>query len=181
MIIFITGGVKNGKSSLAQNLALTLAKGGIHYYVATMIPSDKEDRDRIRHHLADREGLGFETIECGRNILSCLDHADKNGTFLLDSVTALLLNELFPDPTSCDMDATAPARCAQQMEVFAKSVRNAVIVSDFIYSDAARYDEVTETYRKGLADIDRTLARVCDVVIEVSAGNIIVHKGEFPV
>jgi adenosyl cobinamide kinase/adenosyl cobinamide phosphate guanylyltransferase len=59
-------------------------------------------------------------------------------------------------------------------------VKNAVIVSDFIYSDAARYDEVTETYRKCLADIDRKLAAVSDVVIEVAAGNMILHKGELP-
>lgn len=178
MTIFITGGVKNGKSSLAQDLALALAKGNIHYYVATMIPSDEEDYNRIRHHLADRDGLGFETLECGRNILSCLDGADRKGTFLLDSVTALLLNELFPEPTSCDMDTEAPQRCANQLREFVSQVSNAVIVSDFIYSDAIRYDEVTQIYRKGLALIDRTMAQVCDTVIEVSAGNIIVHKGD---
>lgn len=178
MTIFITGGVKTGKSSLAQDLALALAKGSTHYYVATMIPSDEEDHDRIRRHLADRDGLGFETLECGRNILSCLDNADKTGTFLLDSVTALLLNELFPDPTSCDMDTEAPKRCAAELEKFTAQVTNAVIVSDFIYSDAMRYDEVTRIYRQGLALIDRTLAQVCDTVIEVSAGNIMVHKGD---
>lgn len=180
MTIFITGGAKNGKSSLAQELALTLAKGGTHYYVATMIPSDEEDTERIRRHLADREGMGFETIECGKDILSCLDHGDRDATFLLDSVTALLLNELFPDPLSCHMDTAAPRRCEKALETLAKTVKNAVFVSDYIYSDAARYDEVTECYRKGLALLDRTLARVCDTVVEVSAGNIVVHKGELP-
>jgi len=52
-----------------------------------------------------------------------------------------------------------------------------VIVSDYIYSDAARYDEVTETYRRCLARIDGLLAKKCDVVIEFSCGNVIVHKG----
>lgn len=181
MTILITGGAKNGKSSLAQDLTLALAKGGTHYYVATMIPSDEEDRERIRRHLADREGMGFETIECGKDILSCLDHADKEGAFLLDSVTALLLNELFPDPLSCEMDTSAPARCGEALEKLAKTIKNGVFVSDYIYSDAARYDEVTECYRRGLAYLDRTLAKVCDTVVEVSAGNIVVHKGELPV
>ena len=180
MTVFISGGAKNGKSSLAQDLAVLLAKGGPLYYVATMIPADGEDEDRIRRHITDREGMGFETVECGKDILSCLAQADRNGAFLLDSATALLLNELFPDPTSCEMDAAAPMRCAQGLCAFAKSVKNAVIVSDYIYSDAALYDEVTETYRKGLAYIDRQLARVCDTVIEVSAGQIILHKGVLP-
>ncbi len=177
MTVFITGGVKNGKSSLAQRIALKLADGGKHYYVATMIPSDEEDRDRIRNHLADRAGMGFETIECGRNILSALDRADPEGTFLLDSVTALLMNELFPDPASCELDLTAGERCARDMEQFISRVKHAVIVSDFIYSDAIRYDEVTETYRRSLAQVDRVLAKHCDTVIEVSGGRLVFHKG----
>ena len=178
MIYFITGGAKNGKSSMAQDLAVAMARGGPHYYVATMIPADEEDNQRIRRHIADRDGMGFETVECGRNILSCLKKVDKDGTFLLDSVTALLLNELFPDPTSCRMDVAAAQQCAEDLVVFSKSVKNIVLVSDYIYSDAQRYDEVTETYRKCLADIDRNLAAVSDTVLEVSAGNVIVHKGD---
>lgn len=180
MILFITGGAKNGKSSLAQDLAVALANGGTHYYVATMIPSDEEDLERIRRHRDDRAGMGFETVECGKNILSCLNHVDKNGSFLLDSATALLLNELFPDPTSCQMDVDAAYRCGDELVTFAKSVANIVIVSDYIYSDAERYDEVTETYRKCLATIDRKLAAVSDTVLEVSYGNIFVHKGALP-
>ena len=177
MIVFITGGAKNGKSSLAQDLAVTLSGGGLHYYIATMIPSDEEDRERIRRHVADRDGMGFETVECGRNILSCLDRVDIGGTFLLDSATALLLNELFPDPASCEMDIDGANRCAEDLVTFARKVKNIVIVSDYIYSDAARYDEVTEVYRKCLARIDRMLAKESDTVLEVNAGNIIVHKG----
>ena len=64
---------------------------------------------------------------------------------------------------------------------FVQSVANVVVVSDYIYSDAQRYDVITETYRKALADIDRALAAVSDTVIEVSAGQVILHKGELPV
>lgn len=180
MIVFITGGAKNGKSSLAQDLAVGLAGQGKHYYIATMIPADEEDRERIRKHVADRDGMGFETVECGRNILSCLDRVERTGTFLLDSATALLLNELFPDPTSCEMDEAAGERCAEDLAAFAMSVANIVVVSDYIYSDAARYDPVTEVYRSSLARIDRKLASVSDTVLEVNAGNIIVHKGAIP-
>lgn len=178
MTILITGGAKNGKSDFAQDLAVRLAAGGPHYYVATMIPCDEEDHRRIRNHLKSREGLGFETIECGRNILSCLNESNKNGTFLLDSTTALLMNELFPDPTDGKIDTEAALCCADDLADFVRSVRNAVIVSDAIYADAARYDEITDTYRKCLARIDRTLAAVCDTVIEVVSGNLIIHKGE---
>ena len=178
MIVFITGGAKNGKSSLAQRLAVELAKGGPHYYIATMIPVDEEDRERIRRHVADREGLGFETVECGRDILSCLSNVDKRGSFLLDSTTALLTNELFIPP-DYRLNPTAGVKCAQELERLVRAVANIVVVSDYIYSDALQYDEVTETYRRALAMIDRRLAAVSDVVLELTAGNIIVHKGDF--
>lgn len=178
MIVFITGGVKNGKSSLAQDIALDLAKGEVHYYVATMIPSDEEDHHRIRRHVADRAGMGFETIECGRHI--CHAPRDPRGTYLLDSITALLMNELFPEEKNYEMDATAPERCAEELKQFCAGVKNAVVVSDYIYSDADRYDETTEVYRRGLAKLDRTVAELCDVLLEVVGGNLIVHKGVWP-
>ena len=130
MIIFISGGAKNGKSSLAQELALTLARGGKHYYVATMIPVDQEDRDRIRRHVADRAGLGFETLERGRNLCACLEGADRSGSFLLDSTTALLMNELFDPQRNYEMDPEAPARCREEVLRFVGSVANVVVVSD---------------------------------------------------
>ena len=177
MTIFISGGAKNGKSSLAQDLAVKLSGDGPRYYVATMIPVDEEDRQRIRHHVADRDGMGFETIECGRDILSCLNGADVFGTFLLDSVTALLMNEMF---TENGVDEWAGERLAREMSAFVNSVRNAVIVSDSICSDAAHYDETTELYRQFLALADRVLARSCDTVIEMSAGQMVIHKGRLP-
>jgi len=176
MTYFISGGAKNGKSTLAQDLSVALAKGGRLYYVATMISTGAEDDDRIRRHIADRDGMGFETVECFRNIMDCLKTADKNGVFLVDSVTALIQNSLFPIEKNYEMDLEAASRCADELVEFAHTVRHGVFVSDYIYSDAERYSESTEMYRKCLASIDRRLARVCDTVIEVSAGQPIIHK-----
>ena len=175
MTVLISGGAKCGKSSLAQNLAVKLADGGSLYYLATMIPTGEEDQARIRHHLADRAGMGFETVECFRNILSV---ADAEGTFLVDNVTSLVQNALFPVEKNYEMDPQAADSCGEELVEFAKTVRHGVFVSDYIYSDGLRYSESTEQYRKCLANVDRRLANVCDVVIEVSAGQMIIHKGE---
>lgn len=179
MIVLISGGAKSGKSHYAQDLAVQLSGGGKRYYIATMIAADAEDKERIRKHILDRDGMGFETVECGRRILSCLDRVDVFGSFLLDSTTALLMNELF-DPTDWHLDEARGIECGDELVTFAKRVSNIVIVSDYLYSDAARYDEITETYRKCLAAIDRKLAAIADCVLEMSAGNWIVHKGELP-
>ena len=175
MSAFISGGCKNGKSAWA--LRIVSAWPGPRYYVATMIPRDGEDRARVERHRLERAGLGFATIERGTDILGALDAADPRGSFLLDSVTALLANEMFPPG---GVDAGAADRVAGALEAFVRRAPNTVLVSDFIYSDAARYDPLTEAYRQGLARVDRRLAAACDTVLEVVAGQIIVHKGEFP-
>ncbi len=177
MTIFLSGGAKNGKSSLAQDLAVRLAGDGALYYVATMIPVDEEDRQRIRRHVADRAGMGFETIECGRQIHSVLENADRNGTFLVDSVTALLMNEMFSEN---GVDSSAGERCASDLTALIRSVNHAVIVSDTIFSDADRYDEITELYRASLAMADRACAAECDTVIEMVAGQPVIYKGGLP-
>ena len=53
---------------------------------------------------------------------------------------------------------------------------HSLFVSDFIYDDAHIYDELTEMYRRGLAYVDRTLAGICDRVIEVSFGCLEIWK-----
>ena len=178
MTFFISGGAKNGKSTLAQNLTEALANGGKNYYVATMISTGAEDDDRIRRHIEDRDGMGFETVECFRNILDCLDVADPDGVFLVDSVTAMVQNALFPVEKNYEMDLDGAKRCAEELIRFAGTVRHAIFVSDYIYSDAERYSESTEMYRRCLADIDRRLAKICDTVVEVSVGQYLVHKGD---
>ena len=177
MIIFISGGCKNGKSMLAQHLTKTLCKNEKLYYVATMIPHDDEDHARIRRHIADRDGWGYETVECGRKILSCLDKADKRGTFLLDSVTALISNEMFHDG---GIDIDSAVCVSNDLCTFAESVANIVLVSDHIFCDCEKYDELTEEYRRCLALADRKLCEIADTVIEVCAGNYSVLKGEMP-
>ena len=178
MTVFISGGAKNGKSTLAQDLAVELAAGGKHYYVATMISTGAEDDERIRRHIADRDGMGFETVECFTDIMDCLKTADADAVFLVDSVTALVQNAMFPVEKNYEMDTDAAIRCGESLVEFARTVRHAVFVSDYIYSDAQRYSESTEEYRRCLAAVDRRLAAVCDTVVEVSAGQRIVHKGK---
>ena len=180
MNVLISGGCKNGKTSFAQDTAVKLSGGGRRYYVATMIPYDDEDRARIARHVADRAAQGFETLEIGRDIAACLEGTDHSAVLLVDSLTALLMNEMFPDVHCGDADPQAAERCREGLLRVAAEAKHAVFVTDYIYSDAARYDAFTEQYRENLALLDRSLAAVCDVVIELCAGNVIFHKGGLP-
>ncbi|MGP1569851.1 MAG: bifunctional adenosylcobinamide kinase/adenosylcobinamide-phosphate guanylyltransferase [Eubacteriales bacterium] len=171
MNTFVSGGCKNGKSMFAQRLAFNLAKKSELplYYLATMIPIDGEDDARILRHRKERDGWGFKTIEQGLSICECLENpdVDKNGVFLLDSVTALLSNEMF---AKSEINLDAGSRTAHELCEFAKKTGNTIFVSDFIYGEMSMYDEITEIYRKSLAQIDRKLAIVCENVVEYSYG-----------
>lgn len=177
MIAFFSGGAKNGKSTMAQSLAKRLAGEGPLYYVATMIPHDDEDLARIARHLREREGWGFTTLDCGNCVTKRIIDKKINGTFLFDSVTALLANEMFP-PAGPDL--AAPERVKEDLLTLADWAENIVFVSDFIFADAGRYDAFTQAYRAGLAAADRALCARADLVVEVCAGQTWVHKGAMP-
>ena len=178
MIVFICGGSKSGKSSLAQNMSKALCKDDVLYYIATMIPTDSEDKKKIRLHIEDRNGMGFETVECGKNISSITDKTDTNGTYLLDSITALLTNEMYGDFAKTGVDTNAAERCIKDIKQLADEVENIVIVGDYIFSDAESYDDSTELFRKSLADIGNSIASYADIVIEMNFGNPTIHKGK---
>lgn len=182
--IWITGGAGSGKSSLAQELAAALSPNGKRYYVATMIPRDEEDRRRIRKHIEERCGMGFETIECPcgltEQIVRTAGTDVSEGTFLLDSMTALLANAMF-GAGEWNYDPDAAEAVIEDLRAFAELSGNLIVVSDGIYSDALLYDEMTEGYRKSLAVIERTAADFFDTVIECAAGGLILHKGKIPV
>jgi len=176
MKIFISGGCKSGKSSYAERLSLLMRKKDKPvYYLATMIPVDKEDEMRIAWHRREREGCGFETIEAGWDFTAAVGQCDVHATFLLDSVTALLANEMFTPDGNVELNAYK--KVTTHLTELLSRVNDIVIVSDFIYSDAFLYDELTEAYRQGLAYIDKQIACLSDVVLEICAGNCITHKG----
>jgi adenosylcobinamide kinase/adenosylcobinamide-phosphate guanylyltransferase len=145
-----------------------------------MIPTDGDDRERIRLHLEDREGMGFQTIEQGREVQNCLSQMKPGATILLDSITSLLMNELFTPENNYLPDETAASRVLAGLKQLISGAANVVFVSDYLFSDAIRYDSSTEAFRSGLGLIHRELAALCDTVVEVASGQIILHKGVLP-
>ncbi len=181
MIVLITGGCKNGKSNMAQDIAVRFSRDNNKhlYYVATMISTGPEDDIRIKKHVENRSGMGFETVEIKRQIVDLDKLICQNSgkvTLLLDSLTALLANEMFRTDDSgffyTDMEATARI-CKELDNLIDNAVcqdADIIFVSDGIYSDAVIYDEFTNEYRRGLALIERKVAEMADRVIEMSAG-----------
>jgi len=181
--VFITGGCKNGKTGRAEELAqaiqrqdsLRLQREVPLYYVATMVSSNSEDDDRISQHQKNRAGLGFTTVEVTHDIHRLGGQLDRDGVILLDSLTALLLNEMLG--TGSTVKPEAPNKVLSDLLALADDFQSIVFVSDYIYSDAQLYDELTRSYRRGLALLDRQMAALSDIVVEACFANYINHKG----
>lgn len=173
MRILIGGGCKNQKSLFAQQI-VRIVPHGLKYYIATMAPTDGEDKKRIENHQNERKNWGFQTVEQPLDIIDILSRCDKGGSALLDSTTALLANEMFADN---EYNPRAYQKVTRELLEVSGHFACFVVVSDYIYSDANRYDEFTEAYRLGLAKIDRCLAKEFDVVLESCFGELVVHKG----
>lgn len=176
MIIFIVGGSKSGKSMLAQDISKKIENNiGDLYYIATMKPYDDEDILRIQNHIHEREGYDFKTIEKNRNLIEVVNKFKFKDTILLDSITALLTNEMF---VGNDINNNVYKKIIEHIKILKEKVENLVIVSDYLFSDSIIYDECTENFRKELGKINIEIAKLSDVVIEMSFKNKIIHKGE---
>ncbi len=180
MKVLILGGSKSGKSDFSQEIALKLADGGKRYYVAPLMPVDKEDDAIVESHLERRAGMGFETVEQGTHLLQCLEQVDRKGTFMVDSVTTLLANELYPVEKNYELDEAAADRCVKDLLQFSDEVEHVIFVVDNLFFDAVHYSYEMDTFRRYLGTICCKLAAVCDLVLEMSFGNLMIHKGEMP-
>ena len=86
MIHYITGGERSGKSSYAQDLALSLS--GNPKYIATSRIWDGDHQKRIDRHVNDRDDR-WTSVEEEKEISKCID---KDETVVIDCVTLWLTN-----------------------------------------------------------------------------------------
>lgn len=174
MIVLIIGGSKSGKSSFAESLASKIKDSGVLYYLATMNPIDLEDNKRIDKHIENRSIYKFTTIEQKIDLHKILEKFKKDDTILLDSVTALGTNEMFKEGR---VNFNIADKVFRDIEKLSNRVGNLVLVSDYVFSDGIKYDDFTDDFRKELGKINCYLAKLSEVVIEASYGELIYHKG----
>eukprot|EP00831_Metopus_contortus_P032860 TRINITY_DN26453_c0_g1_i4.p2 TRINITY_DN26453_c0_g1~~TRINITY_DN26453_c0_g1_i4.p2 ORF type:complete len:304 (-),score=55.49 TRINITY_DN26453_c0_g1_i4:13-924(-) len=172
MNYLVIGGSKSGKSRIGENIALSLNNDKV-IYIATMKPFDKEDEERIRKHRKSRKNLNFMTIEKNRNLSEVLDKIEKSDTVLIDSMTSLLTNEMFIDNKILKEPSL---KVIKSLQLIMNKAENTIIVSDYIFNDCILYDQVTEDFKRELANINKYLASECECVLECVFGNVKEHK-----
>lgn len=179
MMIFISGGVRSGKSSLGERLVAAHPTGR-KVYLATSQIYDEEMADRIMLHRDNRAGKGFITLERSRDIATATDSLQQGDAVLLDCLGTLAANEMFGKAYVPESAATVDAlfeKILNGISVIRNSISLIVVISNEVFSDGVVYDGMTEGYIRLLGRLHCALTAQADVAIECASGCHTVHKG----
>jgi len=188
MQIFISGGVRSGKTSLGEKLAIFLAGKSRKIYLATSRYYDAEMTKRIQIHQQKRANKGFISIDKNLNIGEVTDHLKSEDTVLVDCLGTLLANEMFDRVeglTETGFNSSALIRpesirdkIFDDLLKIRNKVANLIIISNDVFSDGFIYNQTTEMYILTLAQLHIKLVQVSDIAIECVYSSYQCHKGE---
>jgi len=166
----ILGGVRSGKSRLAEHLAA--ASGMAVTYIATATAGDEEMRARIAHHRAQRPAV-WQVVEEPIALAAALRaHASADGCLLVDCLTLWLTNLL------CNDDAGALARERDALLAALPSLPGQIIlVTNETGLGVVPADPLSRRFCDEAGRLHQALAVACDRVIFTVAGLPQVLKG----
>ena len=184
--IFITGGVRSGKSTFAEKFAeaswKTNGSGQLHY-LASMQPSDEEMKQRIHVHQKGRldSGLQWNTWEKPTSIGDLAQHFSSQDVVLLDCLTTWLNNELFYQEDGWQDQAFVSQlfekMWSNMMEV-SQSVKTFIIVSNEVLNEPIANRDLVFTYRYLLGNLHQRIVGEAREAYLVETGIPIAMKGD---
>lgn len=172
-IILITGGQRSGKSSYAEQLALSLSPNPV--YLATAHIWDEEFRDRVRRH-QERRGAQWTNIEEERLLSS---HDITGRVVLIDCVTLWLTNFFFDASTSGhepDVDAIL-ATVKDEFDRFTAQDATFIFVSNEIGSGGVSENALQRKFTDLEGWMNQYIARQAEEVVLMVSGIPVKIKG----
>ena len=172
----ILGGVRSGKSSLAERLALD--SGLAVTYIATARADDDEMRERIRHHRA-RRPADWDLVEAGGDLAAVLAaRAAADRCLLVDCLTLWLTGLLLAED---DDDQRLAAETAALLELLPTLPGRLIMVGNETGLGVVPMGAMTRRFCDESGRLHQQLAAACDRVILTVAGLPHVLKGDNPV
>ena len=176
-MILVTGGSGSGKSAFAEERVLRLHQALEEaentavplYYIATMQVYGEEGEKKVARHRRMRADKGFVTVEQFRDAAEALKKMYIRRVALLECVSNLTANEMFPEDEIRTEDAVAQKVTGDILRLAAETA-GLVVVTNNVFEDGVPYDETTLAYIRALGKINRNLAAAAREVWEVAAG-----------
>jgi len=184
-IIFITGGVRSGKSSFAEMLTADTWKksnSGQLHYIAAMQPSDAEMRVRILKHREGRNqsGLDWKTWEKPVSIGELASFFHQQDVVLLDCLTTWLNNELFFEENNWQKESFLADLFEEMWNgivLVAQKVRTLVIVSNEVLNEPIASNELVFQYSRLLGKLHQRIVASASRAFLVETGIPVEMKG----
>lgn len=185
-LLFISGGVRSGKSAFAETHLLNESKkdSGRLVYIASGKVTDAEMKARIERHKQDRILHNWTTIEqptALENVLSLIQEGDY---VLWDCVTTWLANELYEgieEDAACMNELGCIERKVAALYETIDAIRakayKFIIVSNEVFDEPTSLYEETTIYTKWLGLIHQKIVRKATTAIEMDNGLPIYWKG----
>ena len=180
MLLFISGGVRSGKSTLGEKMVNELATDN-KIYLATSKTYDDEMKLRIQKHQKNREKKGFITIEKSENIGEIIPNLKKTDTVMMDCLGTLVANEMFYDYSvkyNDELKNKVVEKIYSDIVKINEAVLNLIVISNEIFSSGITYDEATEYYIEVIGELHIKIASIADKAIECVFGCNIDHKAK---
>lgn len=171
-LIFITGGVRSGKSAFAEKKAAQLGNNKNYYYIATGVAFDEEMKARIKRHQFDREqqAVYWQTIEMEVDIPSGMKHLSENDVVLFECITTWLSNVLYKSEAATERSEYIDNSIKMlQKDLTNWHARGAIIIlvsNEVLDELPSKYEEVN-LYRKLLGELHQWIVSQCDEAYEV--------------
>lgn len=167
----ILGGVRSGKSRLAERLAMESQL--LVTYIATATIEDEEMQERIALHRSRRPDH-WQVIEEPLELASALNkYANIEGCILVDCLTLWLTNLLInPDTSRLDTERSA------FLKVLPHLTGRLILVSNETNMGVTPMGELSRRYCDEAGKLHQEIAQYCDQVVLTVAGLPLMLKGE---
>ena len=171
-LIFITGGVRSGKSAFAEQMTAQFGVNKCCHYIATGVPFDNEMKARIHRHRMDREKqqLNWDTIEMQVAFPNNTNNYSENDVILFECVTTWLSNVLYAAEKIKEPDQFIETQITlfQQQLLFwqERSVKMIIVSNEVLDEPSSIYKEVNQ-YRKLLGELHQWMVMQSEEAYEV--------------
>jgi len=165
-VIFITGGIRSGKSAYAVELAMRYEK---RLFLATAEAFDSEMKKRIEKHRKERGSL-FETKEVPVYLADAINSISDADVCVIDCVTVWLNNLMHYDRLD-------------EIDNFKKAIKNPksdlIIVSNEVGMGIMPNNEMARRYADLLGELNKEIAEsASEVFLMISAVALKIKGGK---
>jgi adenosylcobinamide kinase / adenosylcobinamide-phosphate guanylyltransferase len=174
-VTFVLGGVRSGKSRLAQRIASNFASV---VFIATAKPSDPEMELRIERHRQSRP-VGWHTLEVPFDLdIAIATLHDPKQLAVIDCLTVYLANVM---SKAQGKESVVKNHTERLCSALKKTSASIILVSNEVGSGVHATTATGRLYCDLLGELNQRVAALADNVILMVAGVPLPIKGTLPV